>query len=93
MFVSCGIRAVLQALRTKAVLVAGTVIGVMNFLLLTVAHAAIWQIIIAMFIQALVRPAFAAMSSLVVAASVRADGRRQRMNANIRTIGGAIGAA
>ena len=80
---------------TKAVLVAGTVIGVMNFLLLTVAHAAIWQIIIAMFIQGTgFGLAFAAMSSLVVAAvPSEQTGVASGMNANIRTIGGAIGAA
>jgi EmrB/QacA subfamily drug resistance transporter len=79
----------------KAVLVAGLLISIMTFVLLTVAHAEQWEIILAMVIEGIgFGLAFASMSSLVVAAvPPHQTGVASGMNANIRTIGGSIGAA
>jgi EmrB/QacA subfamily drug resistance transporter len=79
----------------KAVLIAGLVIAVVSFLLLTVAHDAQWQILISMALQGVgFGLAFASMSSLVVeAVPPEQTGVASGMNANIRTIGGSIGAA
>ena len=80
---------------SKAVLVTGATIGVVTFALLTFAHAAVWQIVLAMVVQGIgFGLAFAAMSNLIVAAvPAHQTGVASGMNANIRTIGGAIGAA
>jgi EmrB/QacA subfamily drug resistance transporter len=79
----------------KPVMVAGLVISIATFVLLTVANASQWEIIVAMVIQGSgYGLAFSSMSALVVE-SVPPDqtGIASGMNANIRTIGGAIGAA
>jgi predicted MFS family arabinose efflux permease len=79
----------------KALLGAGGVISIATFVLLTVAHAQQWEILLAMAIQGIgFGLAFASMSNLVVAAVPREQtGVASGMNANIRTIGGSIGAA
>jgi EmrB/QacA subfamily drug resistance transporter len=79
----------------KALLGAGGVISIATFVLLTVAHAQKWEILLAMAIQGVgFGLAFASMSNLVVAAVPREQtGVASGMNANIRTIGGSIGAA
>ncbi len=79
----------------KAVLMVGTLIGVVPFLMLGLAHQYIWEIAIAMgLLGASFGLAFAAMSSIVVeAVPASQTGVASGMNANIRTIGGAIGAA
>jgi MFS family permease len=79
----------------KAVLVAGSLISIVTFVLLTVAHADQWEIVMAMVIQGVgFGLAYASMSSLVVQAVPAAQtGVASGMNANIRTIGGSIGAA
>jgi EmrB/QacA subfamily drug resistance transporter len=79
----------------KMVLVAGLMIGIITFVLLTVAHASEWEIALAMVIQGVgLGLAFASMSALVVeAVPPEQTGVASGMNANIRTIGGSIGAA
>jgi EmrB/QacA subfamily drug resistance transporter len=80
---------------SKSVLVAGLLIGILTFSLLTFAHAAEWQILLAMVIEGVgFGLAFASMSALVVVAvPSNQTGVASGMNANIRTIGGSIGAA
>jgi EmrB/QacA subfamily drug resistance transporter len=79
----------------KAVLVAGALISVVPFVLLTAAHHHVWEILIAMVVQGVgFGMAFAAMSNLVVqGVPPEQTGVASGMNANIRTIGGSIGAA
>jgi EmrB/QacA subfamily drug resistance transporter len=79
----------------KAVLLAGSTIAVAPFVLLVVAHAAQWQIVLAMsLLGAGFGLAFAAMSNLIVEGVPPAQtGVASGMNANIRTIGGSLGAA
>jgi EmrB/QacA subfamily drug resistance transporter len=79
----------------KTVLVAGALISIVPFVLLTVARGHQWEILVAMVLQGVgFGMAFAAMSNLVVQ-GVPPDqtGVASGMNANIRTIGGSIGAA
>jgi EmrB/QacA subfamily drug resistance transporter len=78
---------------SKLVLLAGSVLSIPPFVLLAVAHDQSWQIYLAVTVAGLsIGLAFSAMSALVVEA-VAADqtGVASGMNANIRTIGGAIG--
>ena len=79
----------------KAVLVAGALISIAPFVLLTVAHGHQWEILVAMVLQGVgFGMAFAAMSNLVVqGVPPEQTGVASGMNANIRTIGGSIGAA
>ena len=79
----------------KALLGAGGVISIATFVILTVAHTQKWEIVLAMAVEGIgFGLAFASMSNLVVAAVPREQtGVASGMNANIRTIGGSIGAA
>ena len=79
----------------KAVLVAGSALSVITFAMLAFTHAHIWQILVAMVVQGIgFGMAFAALSNLVVSAvPSHQTGVASGMNANIRTIGGSIGAA
>jgi EmrB/QacA subfamily drug resistance transporter len=79
----------------KAVLVTGSLISVVPFVLLTFAHGHEWEILLAMVLQGIgFGMAFAAMSNLVVQGVPQGQtGVASGMNANIRTIGGSIGAA
>jgi EmrB/QacA subfamily drug resistance transporter len=79
----------------KVLLVAGALISVVPFVLLTVAHDHQWEILLAMVLQGVgFGMAFAAMSNLVVqGVPPEQTGVASGMNANIRTIGGSIGAA
>jgi EmrB/QacA subfamily drug resistance transporter len=80
---------------SKAVLIAGSVASVVPFIILVVAHSEKWEIALAMAVLgAGFGMAFAAMSTLIVAGvPAEQTGVASGMNANIRTIGGAIGAA
>jgi EmrB/QacA subfamily drug resistance transporter len=80
---------------SKSVLVTGLLVGIVTFALLTFAHAAQWQILLAMVVEGIgFGLAFASMSALVVVAvPPEQTGVASGMNANIRTIGGSIGAA
>jgi EmrB/QacA subfamily drug resistance transporter len=79
----------------KGVLAAGLVISIPTYVLLSVANTAQWEIIIAMVIMgAGFGLAYSSMSALVVeAVPASQTGVASGMNANIRTIGGAVGAA
>ncbi|MCK9904935.1 MFS transporter [Parafrankia colletiae] len=80
---------------SKNVVIAGSVIGTVGYLLIAVAHDREWGIyLITLVIGVGVGMAFAAMSNLIVAAvPAHQTGVASGMNANIRTIGGALGAS
>jgi EmrB/QacA subfamily drug resistance transporter len=80
---------------SKSVLITGLLVGIITFALLTFAHAAQWQILLAMVVEGVgFGLAFASMSALVVVAvPPEQTGVASGMNANVRTIGGSIGAA
>ena len=80
---------------SKAVVVCGTIISVLAFLLLTFARTTVWQVCTATAVMGLgLGLSFAALSSVIVGAvPAGQSGVASGMNANIRTIGGAIGAA
>ena len=79
----------------KAVLITGATISVLPFILLVVAHDHQWQIVLATTLMGIgFGLAFSAMSSLIVEGVPPGQtGVASGMNANIRTIGGSIGAA
>lgn len=79
----------------KPVLVAGLTISIVPFLLLAFAHGHKSEILLAMVLEGIgFGLAFAAMSNLIVAAVPPSQtGVASGMNANIRTIGGALGSA
>ena len=79
----------------KLVLVAGLMVSIVPFLLLAFAHDHKWEILLAMVLEGVgFGLAFAAMSNLIVAAvPPEQTGVASGMNANIRTIGGALGSA
>jgi EmrB/QacA subfamily drug resistance transporter len=79
----------------KTVLVTGALLDVIPFVMLVVARSELWEIVVALGIMgAGFGLTYTAMSTLIVQ-GVPADqtGVASGMNANIRTIGGAIGAA
>jgi MFS family permease len=80
---------------SKVLLVAGAVVSVAPLLIMAFAHGHAWEILVAMALQGIgFGLAFAAMSNLIVAAvPPEQTGVASGMNANIRTIGGSIGAA
>jgi EmrB/QacA subfamily drug resistance transporter len=79
----------------KAVLVAGSVACIVPVLILTLVHGQQWEFLVAMAIEGVgFGLAFAAISSLIVEGVPPSQtGVASGMNANIRTIGGSIGAA
>jgi EmrB/QacA subfamily drug resistance transporter len=79
----------------KRVLVAGTAIAIVPFVLLLAANDSRVAVVVAMMILGVgFGGTFAAMSALVVqGVPVEQTGVASGMNANIRTIGGSIGAA
>jgi MFS family permease len=79
----------------KLVVIAGCLIGVVAMSMLAWAHNDKWELYVATGIMgAGIGLAFSAMSSLIVAAVPPSQtGVASGMNANIRTIGGAVGAA
>jgi MFS family permease len=79
----------------KVVLLAGAVISVAPFVMLVVAHGRQWEIVTSMAVMGVgFGLAFAAMSNLIVeGVPAEQTGVASGMNANIRTIGGSIGAA
>ena len=80
---------------SKRVLVVCLFVDLVSFFLLTGAHAAQWEILLAMVIEGIgFGLAFSSMSALVVVAvPPEQTGVASGMNANIRTIGGSVGAA
>jgi EmrB/QacA subfamily drug resistance transporter len=79
----------------KALVVAGCLIGVVSMSILAFAHDQKWELYLATAVMGVgFGLAFAAMSGLIVAAvPAEQTGVASGMNANIRTIGGSIGAA
>lgn len=84
-----------QRFGSKNLLVVGSVISAVGYLVLALAHEQRWQIYLVSVITGLgFGMAFSAMANLIVAAvPAEQTGVASGMNANIRTIGGAIGAA
>ena len=80
---------------SKRVLVAGSALSTLSLLGLTFAHEQVWQVLVATLVGGVAFGlAFAAMSNLVVEAVPRSQtGAASGMNANIRTVGGALGGA
>ena len=78
---------------SKRVLVAGGLVTVLPFLLLALQHDEAWELYTASAVMGVgMGLAFSSMSSIVVeAVSPEQTGVASGMNANIRTIGGAIG--
>ena len=76
-------------------MIAGCLIGAAAMAIIAFAHGLEWQLYLANALMGIgFGLAFAAMSALVVAAvPVTQTGVATGMNANIRTIGGSIGAA
>ncbi len=79
----------------KSVLVAGTAVSVVPYFMMAFAHSAIWEFLVAMVLLGSgFGLAYSAMSAIIVSAvPSHQTGVASGMNANIRTIGGAIGAA
>jgi EmrB/QacA subfamily drug resistance transporter len=79
----------------KRVLMAGSATSVVPFVLLVVAHAHQWEIVVTMALMGVgFGLAFAAMANLIVEGVPPGQtGVASGMNANIRTIGGSVGAA
>jgi EmrB/QacA subfamily drug resistance transporter len=79
----------------KAVLIAGAAISIVPFVMMVVAHNHQWEILLATGLMGGgFGLAFAAMSNLIVeGVPAEQTGVASGMNANIRTIGGSIGAA
>jgi len=92
-----GMRATSLAARIggKTVVLIGSLIGTLSMALLAFAHTSTWEMYLSTTVMGIgFGLAFAAMSSLIVAAVPPAQtGVASGMNANIRTIGGSIGAA
>jgi MFS family permease len=84
-----------RALGGKVLVIAGCLIGCVAMAILAFAHAYEWEIYLSSAIMGVgFGLAFSAMSALVVAAVPASQtGVASGMNANIRTIGGSIGAA
>ena len=80
---------------SKAVLVVGATLTSLGTLGLTVLHDQLWQVVVETTVLGLAFGlAFAAMSNLVVDAVPQTQtGVASGMNANIRTVGGALGGA
>jgi MFS family permease len=79
----------------KVLVIAGCLTGVLAMAILAFAHQHVWEIYVASAFMGIgFGLAFSAMSALVVAAVPPSQtGVASGMNANIRTIGGSIGAA
>ncbi len=79
----------------KVLVISGCLIGATAMLILAFAHQHVWQIYLSNALMGVgFGLAFAAMSALIVAAVPPSQtGVASGMNANIRTIGGSIGAA
>ena len=84
-----------QRFGSKLVLIVGSLVGFAALLLLALAHSHEWQIYLATALTGVgFGLAFASMSNIIVGAVPREQtGVASGMNANIRTIGGSLGAA
>lgn len=79
---------------SKSAVIAGSIASTMAYLILAFAHSQSWEIYLASTMLGIgLGLAFSAMSNLIVQAVPNAQtGVASGMNANIRTIGGAVGA-
>jgi predicted MFS family arabinose efflux permease len=79
----------------KALVICGCLIGTVSMAMLAFTHDAVWQLYVAESVMGIgFGLVFAAMSGLIVHAVPPAQtGVASGMNANIRTIGGSVGAA
>ncbi|MCW2658168.1 MAG: transporter [Jatrophihabitans sp.] len=79
----------------RAVLIAGSAVSVAPFAILAFAHSQVWEISVAMTLMGTgFGLAFSAMSNIIVdVVPSHQTGVASGMNANIRTIGGSVGAA
>ena len=86
---------VAAAIGSKAAVIIGSIVSGVAYLILAFAHAQAWEIYTASALLGVgLGLAFSAMSNLIVQAVPPAQtGVASGMNANIRTIGGAFGAA
>ncbi|MEW2517234.1 MFS transporter [Actinacidiphila alni] len=93
--VGLGASRLAQRIGGKTVVLVGSLISTVSLALLAFAHGATWELYIATGVMGVgFGLAFSAMSSLIVAAvPPEQTGVASGMNANIRTIGGSIGAA
>lgn len=84
-----------QRFGSRLVLVYGTVISLVGLLTLALAHTEVWEIVVATALTGIgFGLAFSSMSNIIVSAVPREQtGVASGMNANIRTIGGSLGAA
>ncbi|HEY6758622.1 MAG TPA: MFS transporter, partial [Baekduia sp.] len=84
-----------RRLGTKGVLITGSLVSVVAFAMIAVAHAEEWEVVTAMTILGFgFGMLLAALPTAIVAAvPAHQTGVATGMNANIRTIGGAIGTA
>jgi MFS family permease len=80
-------------LGSRGALLVGCVAAAVPFVILTVAHAEMWQILLATSLTGFgIGMSYAAMPTMIMAAVPASQtGIATGMNANIRTIGGAIG--
>ena len=80
---------------SKAAVILGSIVSAAAYLVLAVAHSQAWEIYVASTLLGVgLGLGFSAMSNLIVQAVPPAQtGVASGMNANIRTIGGAVGAA
>jgi MFS family permease len=81
------------AFGSKMVVVGGSILGIVPYFMLAFAHSQRWEIYLASTLLGVsVGAVFSAVSSLIVeAVPAEQTGVASGMNANIRTIGGAIG--
>ena len=86
---------VAAAIGSKSAVIIGSVFSAVSYLILALAHTQQWEIYAASTLLGVgLGLAFSAMSNLIVQAVPSAQtGVASGMNANIRTIGGALGAA
>lgn len=84
-----------QRFGSRLVLIVGTVISFAGLIMLALAHAEAWEIYVATGMTGIgFGLAFSSMSNIIVNAVPREQtGVASGMNANIRTVGGSIGAA
>ncbi len=93
MVIGVAIGPITRAVGSKIPLAAGGIIGGAGFAFLAAAHSAVWQVYVATALAGVgMGLAFSAMTNLIVEAVPSSQtGVATGMNANIRTVGGAIG--
>jgi MFS family permease len=94
-FVSLSAAPLTRRFGAKAVVVGASVTSVVGFAILTFAHDSKWEIyLVSGLLGVGIGAAFSSMSALIVGAvAAEQTGVASGMNANIRTIGGSVGAA